>query len=96
MLRLTSRVDRLRAIDVDATDTVAASNQLPGATLSRVRATTFFQNQSTPGSKACIRSNQLTKMPANTGIMIAHRNGLLRAQAEHSSSQPTVGSAHSA
>ena len=35
-------------------------------------------------------------MPANTGIMIAHRNGLLRAQAEHSSSQPTVGSAHNA
>ena len=54
----------------------------------------FFQNHADSRLKACITSNQMTKMPANTGIMIAHRNGLLRAQAEHIISQPTVGSAH--
>src|SRR3546814_9408787 len=42
------------------------------------------------------RSKQLTKMPVNSGTMIAHRNGLLCDHAEHSSSQPTVGNAHSA
>src|SRR6185437_6977637 len=33
-------------------------------------------------------------MPMATGTTTAHRNGLLRAQAEHSINQPTVGSAH--
>src|SRR5688500_2141967 len=35
-------------------------------------------------------------MLANSGIITAHRNGLLRAQAEHSSSQPIAGSAQTA
>ena len=59
-------------------------------------ATTFFQNQVDSRLKTFIRSNQLTKIPAKAGIMSAQRKGLLRAHAEHSSSQPTVGSAHSA
>ena len=69
---------------------------VPGTTLNSIRATTFFQNQLDSRSNTCIRSNQLTKMPANSGIMIAHRNGLLLDQAEQSISQPTVGNAHSA
>ena len=56
----------------------------------------FFQNQMVSRLNSCIRSNQVTKMPANTGIMIAHRNGLLLAQDEHSISQPMVGIAHNA
>jgi hypothetical protein len=74
----------------------ALPNQLPGTRLSRARPTMFCQNQPDSRLNTFIRSNQLTKMPLNTGIMIAHRNGLLFAQAEHSSSQPAVGSAHSA
>src|SRR5690606_4586289 len=74
----------------------ATVNQAPGTALSSERPTTLLQNQPVGRSNSCIRSNQLTKMPANSGIMIAHRNGLPLAQAEHSSSQPTVGSAHSA
>jgi len=35
-----------------------------------------------------------TMIPANSGSITAHRNGLDLAQAEHSSSQPAVGSAH--
>ena len=74
----------------------ATSNQVPGTALSRPRATMFFQNQPLSRSNRFMMSNQLMKMPENTGSMIAHRNGLLFDQAEHSSSQPTVGSAHSA
>src|SRR5436190_13463212 len=38
-------------------------------------------------------SNQLSSAPAITGTPTAHRNGLVRAQAETIISQPTVGSA---
>src|SRR5688572_22037160 len=75
---------------------LAASNQAPGTMLVRLRATMFFQNQAVSRSKACIRSNQPTKMPAKIGMISAHRNGLLLAQDEHSISQPTVGSAQRA
>ena len=74
----------------------AASNQVPGATLNKTRATTFFQNQVASRLNNCIMSNQVTKMPAKTGIITAHRNALLRAQAEQSINQPTVGMAHRA
>src|SRR5690606_37674569 len=71
-------------------------SQLPGTVLSSERPTMWLQNQPEGRSKRRIRSNQLTKMPANTGIMVAHRNGLPLAQAAHSRSQPTVGSDPSA
>src|SRR3546814_3967256 len=54
------------------------------------------QNHELSRLNISIRSNQLTKMPVNSGTMIAHRNGLLCDHAEHSSSQPTVGNAHNA
>src|SRR5690348_1552518 len=70
--------------------------QVPGNTLNRPRNTMFFQYQPSSRWNTFIRLNQLMRMPENTGIRIAHRNGLLRAQAEHSISQPTAGRAHSA
>ena len=75
----------------------AMTRSMPGTMLSSRRPTHVAPE---PASRRAlnrsIRSNQLTKMPANSGTMIAHRNGLLRAHAEQNSSQPTVGSAHSA
>src|SRR3546814_13755083 len=56
----------------------------------------LLQNHELSRLNISIRSNQLTKMPVNSGTMIAHRNGLLCDHAEHSSSQPTVGNAHNA
>ncbi len=69
---------------------------MPGVALSSRRPTTCPQNQPLLRPDSFIRSNQLTMTPANTGSITAHRNGLLLAQAEHSISQPAVGSAHSA
>src|SRR3546814_856618 len=69
---------------------------MPGTVPSSRRPTMFFQNHELSRLNVSIRSNQLTKMPVNSGTMIAHRNGLLWDHAEHSSSQPTVGNAHSA
>src|SRR3970040_1709817 len=69
---------------------------MPGNVPSSRRPTTFDQNPDDSRLKPRIRSNQLTKMPANSGIMIAQRNGLLRAHTEQNLSQPIVGSAHSA
>src|SRR5690606_3623714 len=69
---------------------------MPGTVPSSRRPTMLPQNHVLSSLNNSIRSNQLTKMPANRGTMRAHRNGLLRDHAEHSSSQPTVGRDHSA
>ena len=68
---------------------------VPGQALASARTTTFSQNQALLSENAPMRSNQLTSRPDTTGIAMAQRNGLLFAQAEHSISQPAVGSAHS-
>src|SRR3546814_14600780 len=69
---------------------------MPGTVPSSRRPTMLLQNHELSRLNISIRSNQLTKMPVNSGTMIAHRNGLLCDHAEHSSSQPTVGNAHNA
>ncbi len=56
----------------------------------------FCQNQPVVRPNSGMILVVLTMTPANSGSITAHRNGLLLAQAEHSSSQPAVGRAHSA
>src|SRR5690606_652771 len=63
---------------------------------SSIRATTWFQNQDASRPDISMILAIETNTPASTGTSSAHRNGTLRAQAEHSISQPTVGNAHSA
>ena len=70
--------------------------QVPGNTPRSRCPTTFFQNQVLCRSMLLIQSNQVRNIPAKMGNMRAQRNGLLRAQAEHSISQPTLGKAHKA
>src|SRR6185437_981480 len=69
-------------------------SQPPGKTLSRTRPSTSRQYQLLDTFSVPSRLNQPIAMPMATGTTTAHRNGLLRAQAEHSINQPTVGSAH--
>ena len=53
----------------------------------------FFQNHSTFQLKSNIALNQLSNTPVSTGTPTAHRNTLVRDQAETIISQPTVGRA---
>src|SRR3546814_8723430 len=50
---------------------------MPGTVPSSRRPTMLLQNHELSRLNISIRSNQLTKMPVNSGTMIAHRNGLL-------------------
>src|SRR5690606_35900519 len=72
------------------------SMKVMGKMLVSARSTMLRKNGQAASSNTPRNCSQATKMPANSGIMIAHRNGLLRAQDEHSISQPMVGMAHSA
>src|SRR5690606_14647691 len=56
----------------------------------------LLQNHWASRLNSRITLNMLTKAPESTGTSTAHRKGTLRAQAEHSISQPTVGSAQTA
>ena len=56
----------------------------------------FCQNQPVVSPISGMTLVVLMMTPANSGSITAHRNGLVRAQAEHNSSQPAVGSAHRA
>src|SRR5690606_16559243 len=74
----------------------AKSCEVSGTVPSSIRATMLVQNQLVSRLNSRITLNRLTNTPDRIGTSSAHRNGTLRAQAEHSISQPTVGSAQSA
>src|SRR6185369_5829905 len=63
---------------------------------SNSRPTMFCQNQVLVSVMVFSRPNHEFSTPAMIGSATAQRNGLERAKLEHSSSQPTLGSAHSA
>ncbi|KAG1438490.1 hypothetical protein G6F55_013935 [Rhizopus delemar] len=69
---------------------------MPGTAPSSRRPTMFCQNQPVVRPISGMTWVVLMMTPANSGSITAHRNGLVRARAEHNSSQPAVGSAHRA